>query len=449
MKKILYISVNSKEEADSASKTVARKLINEVLSECKYRVPKTHKRHSEHFHGSDNKCDDNECLCKDEFHNYIDIESHKDDIKRACCEEKSKPIDEKIQNEKIVCETKYDVDNHNSNEVKEKTKCEVTDMNNMAKSALEKHKDENAKAPEESNVKEDNLNQAKTVDNEEKKCCGSNSSEESKYEDKKASECSAMKHEEKKEECCSSHDKSQEKTSECCDEKHHHHHGEECYEKEHHHHHHEDEKCCGEKVMDFIHNKMCDKDEDWEECNEFVVEEIDLYKDYIPLLRHEYYECRNTVVEGPGPCYENLTDEQRKDVERIKELAMQFKEADIYIIAAPMWSLLFPAPLKQYIDCIMLNGVTATINKHECKGLLDDKERKMVFVQSVGGELPILIKSRLDHSSGYLKDIAKFLKISKFEELLVDGTGYTQYEKEEAIYEATKDIPHIAKMLIK
>ena len=114
-----------------------------------------------------------------------------------------------------------------------------------------------------------------------------------------------------------------------------------------------------------------------------------------------------------------------------------------------MWNMLFPAPLKQYIDCIVCNERTVKINEDEVQGLLGDKVRKMVFVQSCGGELPLIFKPKLDHSATYLKDLFKFMGISKFMELLVDGTGYTEYEKETAIAEACEDVPYFIKTLLK
>ncbi|MGL4763347.1 MAG: NAD(P)H-dependent oxidoreductase [Sarcina sp.] len=403
MKKILYISVNSKEESKSASKIVARKLIDEVLCQCKYKVPKC----TENIYVFDGCEDDDlgeasnykkeEC-CNDSSHKDEEkcCTENKEDIK--CCEEIAKPnlksgilavSDDVEEATDEVQEQEYNVE---TLETKEKHKAQVCceDINEFIKD-----------------------------------CCPTDLKE-------KKHNCCETKHKHNHECCCG-----EEHDNDCCDGEHAYHHDSHCDEG-----HYYKNKCCDNEKNE------CSTDS-WEECNEFVVEEIDLYKDYIPQLTHEFYECKNTLVDGPGPCYESLTHVQRKDIARIKELAIQFKEADIYVIAAPMWSLLFPAPLKQYLDCVILNGVTAEINEKCCKGTLDDKERKMVFVQSVGGELPILLKCKLDHSAAYLKDISRFLGISKFTELLVDGTGYTEHEKQDAISEAIKDIPHIAKCLIK
>ena len=45
-------------------------------------------------------------------------------------------------------------------------------------------------------------------------------------------------------------------------------------------------------------------------------------------------------------------------MQRIRALCDQFISANVYVIAAPMWSLSFPAPLKEYIDCIMQDQKT-------------------------------------------------------------------------------------------
>lgn len=416
MKKILYISVNSKPESESSSKTVARKLINEVLCQCRYKVPKNKSTYTI------DECVDNICeasnykkgeeCCqehshKHHHHHHENINNYKDDFK-----------DEDLESQEVCC-----------NELRNDTKC--TDELKVDEKLKEHSKDKIIKNSDKEEVKEYNVETIETKEKHKAEVCCEDINEFIK-------DCSPdMHHHQHHDECCcgNSHD------NDCCDGEHIHHHDSCCDDG----HYYKNTCCCEDEVYE---DKCCDTS-DWEDCNEFVVEEIDLFKEYIPTLTHEFYECRNTLVGGPGPCYDKLTHVQRRDMAKIKELAIQFKEADIYIIAAPMWSLLFPAQLKQYLDCVILNGVTAEINEKHCKGTLDDKERKMVFVQSVGGELPIFLKCKLDHSNAYLKDISKFLGISKYTELLVDGTGYTEHEKQEAICEAMKDIPHIAKCLIK
>ncbi len=174
---------------------------------------------------------------------------------------------------------------------------------------------------------------------------------------------------------------------------------------------------------------------------QYKLEEINLYEDYIPRLKYNYFKGRNCLVDNKE--YENLNDDDKKEVDRINELCDQFRSADMYVIAAPMWSLSFPAPLKEYLDCIVQVGKTIEIKDEKIKGSLDDRNRKMVYVQSSGGEIPWILRGKLSQGVEYFEDIMKFLGIKKFKELLVDGTGIDKYTKMDAEHRAMKKIDTI------
>lgn len=174
---------------------------------------------------------------------------------------------------------------------------------------------------------------------------------------------------------------------------------------------------------------------------QYKLEEINLYEEHIPRLEYKYFKSRNSLVEGTD--YEKLSTEDKKEVDRINELCDQFRSADMYVIAAPMWSLSFPAPLKEYLDCIVQVGKTMELLDERIKGTLDDRDRKMIYVQSSGGEVPWILRGRLSQGVEYFEDIMKFLGIKKFKELLVDGTGFDKYTKMDAEHKAMKKIDTI------
>ena len=163
-------------------------------------------------------------------------------------------------------------------------------------------------------------------------------------------------------------------------------------------------------------NKFLQKNKD------FQVEEIDLYKEHIPRLEYQYFEKRNCIVNEDDA--KKLNDKDQKEVQRIRALCDQFISANVYVIAAPMWSLSFPAPLKEYIDCIV-------------------QEEKTISFESSGGNVPWMLRPILNKGLNYVEDIIKFMGIKKFEELLVDGTGFTEEEKQEAINKASEKIDDI------
>ncbi|KEZ86800.1 FMN-dependent NADH-azoreductase [Clostridium sulfidigenes] len=175
-----------------------------------------------------------------------------------------------------------------------------------------------------------------------------------------------------------------------------------------------------------------------ENHKEFILEELDLYQCHIPRLEYEYFEKRNCMIKEED--FSKLNEKQQEEVHKIVKLVDQFKEADLYVIAAPMWSLSFPAPLKEYIDCIVMDGKTIKISENKMEGLLNDKPRAMVYIQSSGAPIPWMLRSIFNKGLDYVRDIMKYIGIKKFEELLVDGTGFTEEERREAIEEANKEV---------
>lgn len=176
---------------------------------------------------------------------------------------------------------------------------------------------------------------------------------------------------------------------------------------------------------------------------EFTVEELDLYKEHIPRLEYQYFESRNCIINEEA-C-KKLPEKEQREVQKITELCNQFISADVYAIAAPMWSLSFPSPLKEYIDCIVQVNKTIYFTEKGDKpeGLLNDKPRSVVYIQSSGANIPWMVRPILNKGIEYVEDIMKAMGISKFERLLVDGTGTTEEERLAAIEKAKEKIDGI------
>lgn len=175
--------------------------------------------------------------------------------------------------------------------------------------------------------------------------------------------------------------------------------------------------------------------------------ELDLYKDHIPQLKGCYFEDRSAIVSEESRS--KLSAEEQKEVQVIEELCNQFLEADIYVLAAPMWSLSFPAPVKEYMDCVVQAGKTIGFEEDSKPyGLLGDKPRTFIYVQSSGASIPWLMRPVLNKGLNYVHDIMKFIGIENFEELLVDGTGTSTEERQSAIQEASEKIDGIVKSVI-
>lgn len=178
---------------------------------------------------------------------------------------------------------------------------------------------------------------------------------------------------------------------------------------------------------------------------DYVVEELDLYTEYIPEINHIIFKKRAELVSGAE--YEKLSENDKKSIDRINELCGQFLSADTYVIAAPMWSVSYPSILKKYIDCIIINNRVIRITPEEVTGLLNDKERSMIYIQSSGGKYPKLLSGKFNHGVEYFEDIFKFLGIKKFEKILVEGVDTPDIGREKANTKACLDIENIIEKL--
>ena len=179
-----------------------------------------------------------------------------------------------------------------------------------------------------------------------------------------------------------------------------------------------------------------------ERNGDFKVEEVDLYKEHIPRLEYQYFKDRNCVISEEEA--KKLPEKDQKEIRKIRDLCDQFISAQMYVIAAPMWSLSFPAPLKEYIDCIVQEEKTISFEKgKKPKGLLDDKERAVVYLQSSGGNIPWILDPIMDKGENYVAQIMKAMGIKNVQELKVDATGTTEEERENAIRDAEEKIDSI------
>lgn len=173
------------------------------------------------------------------------------------------------------------------------------------------------------------------------------------------------------------------------------------------------------------------------------VEELDLYHTELPELTAELIAGRNRLPIGEA--YERLPFEAQARADLIKALCTQFLSADFYAIAAPMWSLSFPPRLKAYFDCIAQDGRTLRTLRASSwhtlgYGLLGDRPRRVVFIQSCGGCYGNPVSGRHNHANHYLRDFFLSLGMDDYLRLPVDGTELADTGVEAAITQAVERI---------
>lgn len=131
---------------------------------------------------------------------------------------------------------------------------------------------------------------------------------------------------------------------------------------------------------------------------------LDLYKENIDFLKGE------DLGKLFGPKDEN----SKKDP--LLKYVYQFKDADKYVIAAPMWNLSIPAILKAYIDYVSVSGVTFKYTQDGPVGLLKDK--KAIHITARGGEY---LDSPYEMGDRYLKTILGFFGIEDTKTIAIEN----------------------------
>lgn len=183
------------------------------------------------------------------------------------------------------------------------------------------------------------------------------------------------------------------------------------------------------------------------QCKDATLEELDLYQTHLPVLKYHYFSGRSTLISSDQVM--KLSTEEQEDIRQVEHLCDQFIAADCVVLAAPMWSLSYPAVVKQYLDCILMSGKTLGFKDEKPYGLLDDRNRSFAYVQSSGASLPWMLRPILNKGMSYVEDIMKFIGINGVYSLFADGTGTTETERREAISKAAEKTEELAEEMLK
>jgi FMN-dependent NADH-azoreductase len=119
----------------------------------------------------------------------------------------------------------------------------------------------------------------------------------------------------------------------------------------------------------------------------------------------------------------------------------EFKSADKYVVALPMWNFSIPYRLKQYIDIIVQPGQTFTVDASgNYEGLVKDKP--ILVAYSRGGQYPSGTEGEaFDLQKRYFELILGFIGFTDIRRVIVEptlagGPDVARQKREAAIEEA-------------
>ncbi|MEW6111702.1 MAG: NAD(P)H-dependent oxidoreductase [Thermodesulfobacteriota bacterium] len=144
---------------------------------------------------------------------------------------------------------------------------------------------------------------------------------------------------------------------------------------------------------------------------------LDLFKTQFPEFDGLVIESKYVILHGLKHTEEQL--QAWREVERIIE---EFKSADKYVIATPMWNFGIPYKLKHYIDILVQPSYTFNYSPEEgYTGLVTGKPIMIVYAR--GGEYPSGTPWEMyDLQTKYLEVILGFIGFTDIRKLVVEPT---------------------------
>jgi len=144
---------------------------------------------------------------------------------------------------------------------------------------------------------------------------------------------------------------------------------------------------------------------------------LNVFDDSIPDFNGLVVQAKYAILHGQAHSAEQLR--AWGTVEKVVE---QFKSADKYVVAVPMWEFCIPYRLKQYIDVIVQPGYLFSYSQTEgYKGLVVGKSMLVVYAR--GGEYKAGSQAEaFDLQTRYIELIFRFAGFEDIKSLVVEPT---------------------------
>ena len=147
------------------------------------------------------------------------------------------------------------------------------------------------------------------------------------------------------------------------------------------------------------------------------IETIDIFKAPLPAFDFEAATAKYKIMHG-----KEHSQEDRQIWGKIVSIIEEFKSADKYVMAVPMWNFSIPYRLKQYIDIIVQPGYTFAVTADgNYEGLVKNKPVFVAYAR--GGEYPPGEDTEaFDLQKKYLELILAFIGFSDIHSVVVEPT---------------------------
>jgi len=166
------------------------------------------------------------------------------------------------------------------------------------------------------------------------------------------------------------------------------------------------------------------------------IERLELCKDQPDIFTPEALQAyMKRDYEG-----EELDIAQSKLLAKMDRMTQSLMEADVVVLAYPMYNLSVPGVVKCWFDAVMLKGRTWDSDKGSYKGLMKGKK---ALVITTSGSVYSGQWSMLEHSSRLSKALFEFMGFSDVQVVVAEGIDKEPKKEKEILAKAADDIRSI------
>jgi len=147
------------------------------------------------------------------------------------------------------------------------------------------------------------------------------------------------------------------------------------------------------------------------------IKKINLFQTEMISFDDLKVQAKYTILHG-----KEHTVEEREVWDAVEKVIDEFKSADKYLLATPMWNFSVPYRLKQYIDILVQPGHTFSYSPEEgYSGLVTGKPICVVYAR--GGEYPAGTDyEAFDLQKKYIETIFGFMGFTDIKSIIIEPT---------------------------
>jgi FMN-dependent NADH-azoreductase len=144
---------------------------------------------------------------------------------------------------------------------------------------------------------------------------------------------------------------------------------------------------------------------------------LDVFYDDLPAIDFAAASAVYKVMHG-----KQQTDDEKQAWDKIVATINDFKAADKYVFAVPMWNFSIPYRLKQYFDVLVQPGLTFAVTPDgKYEGLVTGKPALAVYARG-GAYGPDSEAAAFDRQRPYLELILRFIGLTEIHSIIVEPT---------------------------